>query len=281
MGQTPEQAERQIAAQGRTLQAIKDRIRWNVIGVERLYNSHAQNKEVFTAADARRLYDQYPGEFDLPERRRVSHILIAIAPDADAARQLAARTKAEAILRRVRAGEDFVALARAWSDDAASKDRGGDRGFSTRGIIVSPDSDPFGNVAFAMVTIGEVSDVVRTREGFHIIKLTGLEPARRQSFEEVQQRLIDDFHYREVARFWEDFGGKLTKRARIEWSPTEEIRQAAARERQRMFNEHVERLIAKEQRHNVSPQEQMAAGQEDSPDRELAPANLIPPSRAK
>jgi foldase protein PrsA len=286
IGQTPVQAAEEIAAQGRTLDAVKDRIRWSVLGVQRLYDLHAKSKPTFTEQDARHIYDEYPGEFDLEERRRVSHILLRWnersngSAQSSATQKAAARVEADQLLARLRRGEDFASLARASSDDAATRSLGGDRGYSTRGIIVDESSDPFGNAAFALQAIGDVSEVIESNDGFHIIKLTDLQPARRQPFAEVKQRLLDDYHYREVARFWEDFGGKLHRSATLEWSPAEARRQAEARERQRRFNEHVERLIAREEKHAVEPPPRAAA--ESPPASEpLFPDGLIPPSRSR
>jgi parvulin-like peptidyl-prolyl isomerase len=280
MGQTPEEARRQIAAQGRTLQAIKNRIRHNILGVERLYLKHAQHQDVMTEAEARKLYDEYPGEFDVEERRRVSHILIRVAADADEAAKTKARERAERFLARVNAGEDFAAFAAAHSDDATTAAQGGDRGFSPRGIIVDENTDPFGNAAFALGKVGDVSSVVESPDGFHIIKLTGLEPARRQPFDEVKQRLIDDYRYREIGSFWEDFSSKLQATAKLEWSPAESERQAAAKKRQEEFNAYVENLIAKEKPQAVTGADQIATTPTDpAPESLGVPTDLIPASR--
>jgi parvulin-like peptidyl-prolyl isomerase len=280
MGQTPEEAQRQIAAQGRTLQAIKNRIRYNILGVERLYLTHAENQQVMTEAEARKLYDEYPGEFDVEERRRVSHILIRVPADADQAAKAKALQLAEKLLARMNSGEDFAALAAAHSEDAQTASQGGDRGFSPRGIIVNENTDPFGNAAFALAKVGDVSEIVESPDGLHIIKLTGLEPARRQSFDEVKQRLIDDFRYREIGRFWEDFGAKLHAAAKLEWSPAETERLAAAKKRQEEFNAYVENLIAKEKPRPVTGADQIAATPaEAAPESLGVPTDLIPASR--
>jgi parvulin-like peptidyl-prolyl isomerase len=187
--------------------------------------------------------------------------LFRVATNADDARKLATREKAQEILKRIRAGEDFAALAAAYSDDDSSKARGGDRGFSTRGIIITPNDDPFGNVAFAMSNIGEISNVVETQDGYHIIKLTGLERARRKTFDEVKRQLIEDFKFREIGDFWAQFGGKLRAKAEIELTPEGKARQAQAEKRQQEFNEKIEKLIAQEQekakRLSATPQQQL------------------------
>jgi parvulin-like peptidyl-prolyl isomerase len=285
MGQTPAEARRQIESQGRTLQAVKNRIRHNILGIERLYLKHAQHQDAMTEAEARKLYDEYPGEFDVEERRRASHILIRVAHSgsnnpADKAAKSKARERAEHLLARVNAGEDFAALAAAHSDDVQTAAQGGDRGFSPRGIIVDESTDPFGNAAFALASIGDTTGVVESPDGFHIIKLTGLEPARRQSFDEVKQRLIDDFRYREIGRFWEEFSAELHASARIEYAPAETERQAAAKKRQEEFNAYVENLIAKEEPQAVTGPNQVATTPtEPAPETLGVPTNLIPASR--
>ncbi len=279
MNQTPAEASRQIAAQGRTLHAVKNRIRWNILGIERVYELHAQNKETLTEAEARELYDAYPGEYDLEERRRVSHILVRVAADAPYEARTAARARAQKLLARIGAGEDFSAVAAVESEDAATASKDGDRGYSTRGIIVDENTDPFGNAAFALAAVGDISDVVATPDGFHIIQLTDLQPARRQPFDDVKQALIDGFHYREVGRFWEDFGARLHAAATLEWSPAEAERQAAAAERQRRFNKHVEALIAKEKPRAVSGAEQLASAVATEAESLGVPLDLIPPPR--
>lgn len=101
------------------------------------------------------------------EQVNVRHVLIKLAPDADEAATAAARTKIDQILERARAGADFAELAKANSEGPTAP-RGGDLGFVPRGALVKP----FEDAAFALQP-GEISDVVRTQFGFHVIKLEG------------------------------------------------------------------------------------------------------------
>jgi parvulin-like peptidyl-prolyl isomerase len=244
--QTPAQAEQQILEQGKTVRIVKERIRWNVLGVEKLYEAHAPEKKVLTEAEALKLYNDYPREFDREEQRRVSHILIAVGPDASEASKREARARAEAVLKRLQQGGDFAALAKEFSEDDLSKLRGGDRGWSRRGIITSPDDDPFGNVAFAMKKAGDLSDVVETRDGYHIILLTGIQEARQLSFEEVRGEMIADFRRREIGAFWETYGDHLREQARIEWTPAELNRRARVDRKQQELNRKIEAEIARQ-----------------------------------
>jgi peptidyl-prolyl cis-trans isomerase SurA len=95
---------------------------------------------------------------------RLSHILLSIAPGEDAVQ--GARAKIDTLLQRVRRGEDFAALARAYSEDPGSAQKGGELGFIQRGDFVRE----FEEAAFALQP-GEISEVVRSQFGFHVIQL--------------------------------------------------------------------------------------------------------------
>jgi peptidyl-prolyl cis-trans isomerase C len=137
-----------------------------------------------TEADAKDFYDKNPDKFKQGESVRASHILVMAKDDADAAAKQAARAKIDAVLKRVKAGEDFAKLARENSDDG-SKDQGGDLGFFERGKMV-PE---FEKAAFALKP-GEVSDVVASPFGFHIIKVAEKKDATTVPFEQVKGRLV-------------------------------------------------------------------------------------------
>ncbi len=203
-----------------------DYIRLQILGVEKLYALHAVTKNTLSEAEALRLYREFPAEYDLPETRRVSHLLIAFAPNAGPMVKTATRARAQALLDRLKAGEDFAALARRHSDDARTQSLGGDCGYSDRGYSFRPGDAPFTEAAFALKKIGDITEIVEDDDGFHLIQLTGLRPARRQTFEEVKPRLIADFRHREIGDFWEKFAANLHARAQLQWSENETNRRA-------------------------------------------------------
>lgn len=131
------------------------------------------------SARVRAFYDEHPERFKQPERVRARHLLIRVASDASEEDVAKARERAEAGLARIRGGEDFAAVASELSEDPGSKDRGGDLGFFTRGQMVPP----FEEAAFAL-QVGEVSDVVETPFGFHIIKV---EERHLPDFDQVKE----------------------------------------------------------------------------------------------
>ena len=129
---------------------------------------------------ARNQYDAEPGKYSTPEQVRVSHILVS-------AKACEPEIKAREILSRARQpGADFAVLAREYSDDPASAARGGDLGLFPRGRMALP----FESAAFALKQPGDISDVVKTEFGYHIIRLEERRPAARQPFEAVRETVI-------------------------------------------------------------------------------------------
>ncbi len=114
---------------------------------------------------------------------QASHILIRIAPEATTADSTEARALAESLRERVLAGEDFATLARQYSDDEASGREGGDLGFFARARMV----EPFANAAYDLENVGDVSEVVETRFGYHVIQLTGRKD--RETYDEAYPQL--------------------------------------------------------------------------------------------
>ncbi|REL27597.1 peptidylprolyl isomerase [Thalassotalea euphylliae] len=130
--------------------------------------------------EVKTFYQENISEFTKQEQRRVSHILIEAGDD-----QAAAKQQAEALLARIQAGEDFAELAKAESADTFSGENGGDLEWIEPGVM----DEAFDEAAFAL-TAGEVSGVVETSFGFHIIKLTELVAEQIQAFADVEQELM-------------------------------------------------------------------------------------------
>lgn len=155
------------------------RVSYAVIDTEQIRNEIALTEEELRAA-----YEEGIDDFTVPEQVRARHILFRLPPDADEAATAEARAEAEAVLEQIRAGADFPALAEANSDDAANAASGGDLGWFGAGRM-----DPaFEEVAFALEA-DEVSDIVQTPFGLHIIRVDGKRAAQVRPFEEVRGQL--------------------------------------------------------------------------------------------
>ncbi len=141
-----------------------------------------------TDDDVKKFYDDNPAKFEVPEMVRASHILVSTRdPVTDAELSDAAKKeklkRAEEALKRAKAGEDFAKLAKEYSDDPGSKDRGGEYTFA-RGQMV-PE---FETAAFSLGT-NQISDIVTTRFGYHIIKVSEKIPAKKRSLAEVSDNI--------------------------------------------------------------------------------------------
>lgn len=236
-GLTAEQAQKEMTAQGKTLESVKARIKWNNIAIQKLYTAHATNQKPMTENEAKLAYSTEFDSYHQQHERRVSRILVEASRDHDEAFRKAAKERAEALLIRLRKGEDFAQLAKSASDDSLTAARGGDRGWSPRGFVTAPGNDPFGDVAFAMKNIGDISDVVETLDGYEIIRLTGLKEDKQKSFEEARSEIFARNHYRLVGKFWNEYSAMLQKNALISWSPAEQARKQAKEAADREFNQ--------------------------------------------
>ncbi len=136
-------------------------------------------------ADVKSYYDQNITHYTTPEQRRASHILIAANKDASAADKAAAKAKAESLLAEVRKNPaDFAKIAKANSQDTASAEQGGDVGYFGDGMMVKPFAD-----AAAKLKQDEISDLVQSDFGYHIIELTGIKPAEVKPLDQVKDEI--------------------------------------------------------------------------------------------
>lgn len=139
-------------------------------------------------ADLKTYYDQNAQRLSGAEERRASHILVASPATAPAAEREKAKAKAQELLAIVKKSPDtFADVARKNSQDTASATNGGDLDFFAHGAMVKP----FDEAAFAMKK-GDISDVVTSDYGFHIIKLTDIKLPKQRSFEEMRAELEAD-----------------------------------------------------------------------------------------
>jgi peptidyl-prolyl cis-trans isomerase D len=148
-----------------------------------------------TEEELRKSYDENKARFTKDEERRASHILIKAEKSAPAAARQAARARAEKLLAEVgKAPGQFAELARKNSEDAGSASNGGDLDYFGRGAMVKP----FEDAAFALKP-GQLSGIVESDFGYHIIQLTDIRATSTQPFEQVRAELEEDAR-KELAR---------------------------------------------------------------------------------
>jgi peptidyl-prolyl cis-trans isomerase D len=141
-------------------------------------------KPAVTDADLQAYYNQHKDAYAVKEQVKARHILIAVPQGSDAKTDAAAKAKAQGILDQIRKGGDFAALAKANSDDPGSKDSGGELGFFTKGKMVPA----FEQAAFALKP-GQISDLVKTDFGYHIIQAEQHDQAHEKTLAEVKPEI--------------------------------------------------------------------------------------------
>jgi peptidyl-prolyl cis-trans isomerase D len=146
-----------------------------------------------------------PERFVAAEQRRVSHILLSVANPKDDA---AVKAKAEVILKRAQAGEDFAKLAKEFSQDPGSAAQGGDLGWSERKVWVVP----FADAAYSM-KVDEIRGPVKTQFGYHILKLVGIEPSAVKSFEQSKADLETEYRRNEAEKLFSNAQDQLADAA--------------------------------------------------------------------
>jgi peptidyl-prolyl cis-trans isomerase C len=139
--------------------------------------------------DLKKYYQEHAKDFELPGQIKVRHILIASLKEAKPDEKEKAQTRAEAVLQRINKGEDFAKLASEFSDDQNSANKGGELAPITLG---KTNSEEFEKAAFALNT-GQISGIVNTSYGLHIIKMEERQEKRTAPFAEAR-----DFIYNKL-----------------------------------------------------------------------------------
>jgi len=166
-------------------QNYKSPLRINVNTVEIDPRKLAEDVQV-DESEVRKAFEKRKAEFSRPEERKAQHILIKVAENAPEAVRAAARKKIEAAQARIKAGEDFSAVAKAVSEDGTASS-GGELGWFKQGSMVTA----FDQAVFAMDK-GQVSDIVETPFGYHLIRLEDIRPAHEASYDDVKDTIRQD-----------------------------------------------------------------------------------------
>ncbi len=171
-----------LAEMGITIETMRTQV-GQANAIQKLIEVVVYPKAMVSEKESRIFFENNPQYFQKPEEVKASHILIQVAPDAGDEEKLAARKKIEEVQIKIEAGNDFAELARQYSE-GPSNVNGGDLGYFDRKKMVKPFSD----AAFALKP-GEVSDIVETRFGFHLIKVYDKKAKSAYVFEDIKDRL--------------------------------------------------------------------------------------------
>ena len=160
--------------------------------------------------EIRTFYDTHPNSFKKSEQVRASHILIKVDSKAGSSVKDEKKAKLQKIQKRLKGGEDFAELAKEFSE-CPSNTKGGDLGYFGRGKMVKP----FEDAAFKLKK-GEVSDIVETQFGYHLIKVVDKKPASVVSYEEVKDNIGQYLKQEETGKQLKGYIEELRKKAVIE-----------------------------------------------------------------
>ncbi len=181
------------------------------MAVSKLIENAIADKIGVTPAQVTEFHKQNPDRFKQPERVRASHILLSFPQNADAAARAQVRTKAETVLKEVKAGKDFAALAKTHSQDQGSAVNGGDLGLFPQGQMVGP----FNDAAFSLA-VGATSELVETQFGYHIIRVVEKQQARDLPLDEVRGELVQFLEQQNRQQQTETFVGSLKSKSKID-----------------------------------------------------------------
>jgi peptidyl-prolyl cis-trans isomerase C len=189
---------------------IKKEIR-KKLAINALIDTKITQKIVIADEESKTFYDDNPNLFKQPEQVRAGHILIKVEAGADKQKKAEAMRKIKEVQKKLKGGQDFAVLAKEYSQDDASSANGGDLGYFTRGQMIKPLED----TAFGMQP-NQVSDIVETQSGYHLIKVYDKKPGKILAYDEIKDMLTERMRQEKAEQETAKYIAELKKGAKIE-----------------------------------------------------------------
>lgn len=210
---SPEAFDRQLKAVGMTVADLRAKATMEAVAkaaLKRELNINISDEE------AKDYYNQHPADFEQPELAHVRHILLMTIDPATRSplttnTVAAKRKQAEDLLKQIRGGADFATLAKQYSEDPVSKENGGELPEFSRGQMVAE----FESAAFALTT-NQVSDIVTSPFGYHIIKLLDKTPAKKIDYATAAADIKEGLARQKIAKLAPDYVKKLRAEGQVE-----------------------------------------------------------------
>jgi len=203
------QYQAQLKASGHTEENLRNQIHRQA-SISQLIKKEIVPKIDIKPEEIKQYYDNNMDKFRRPERVRAQHILMKTEQGDSEEKKAEARKKLEALHKRILAGEDFSALAKEHSQ-GPSNVRGGDLGFFTRGRMVKS----FEDVAFKLAP-NEVSDIVETQFGYHLIKVLEHQAENNPPYDEVQPKIKSLLFNQHIQKQLEPFVKSIREKSKVE-----------------------------------------------------------------
>jgi peptidyl-prolyl cis-trans isomerase SurA len=206
---TQEQLVELLTREGLTLQDYKDRLREQIV-LARLMNQAVRSRVSVDTSEVEAYYQTHRGEFDQAPQARVRHIFFRVDPGTGRPQTDDAQARATRVLQEARNGGDFANLARRYSEDATAAN-GGDLGLIKRGDAL-PE---FEEVIFNMKE-GEISEIIRTPNGLHIVKIESFSKGSLRGFSEIKPEIERRLLQEKMEKRFQDWTNELKDKAFIE-----------------------------------------------------------------
>ena len=197
-----------LGANGLTAERLKANIKKDMLR-QQILKKEVLEKVLVSPKDVETFFNERKDTYVQEEAVHARHVLIKVAPDASPEVEQKTKERANAVLAKAKKGEDFSKLAAQHSEDS-TKDNGGDLGYFGRGRMVKP----FEEAAFALKA-GQISDLVRSQFGYHIIKVEARKEAKRLSFTEAKEWVEKDLTREKARARYGEYVGGLREKAKI------------------------------------------------------------------
>lgn len=208
--ETPQAFARRLETEGFSEDGYREHVR-RMLAASKYLDGIRASVATVSDAELEVYYRDNQQRLTLPEQVRARHILLTWKPMGTRDDRAAIREQMAPILARARAGEDFAALAHAYSEDSATAANGGDTGFFYRGQMVPA----FEEAAFALQP-GDISDMVESPFGVHILRLEERQPARLLPLDEVREQLREHVRAERMEAAVAQETTRLRKQAEVE-----------------------------------------------------------------
>jgi peptidyl-prolyl cis-trans isomerase SurA len=205
-----EELEKALATEGLTLEAFKKDLEKRILRTKFVHSAvkveqRAGEKELIE------FFQKNVNQYWVNESYRPAHILFLIQQEATPEQIRGIRKKSQKVLEKIREGADFAKMAIEYSEDTSSRKEGGDLGYFKKGELL-----PTLEREAMKLQVGEVSDLIRTEVGFHILKLLDRKGGEPPPFEEIKEKVQADYYEKELEKAYQQFLSKLKEKSVIE-----------------------------------------------------------------
>jgi peptidyl-prolyl cis-trans isomerase SurA len=205
-----EELEKALAAEGLTLEAFKKDLERRILR-SKLVSSAVKLEQKPGEKELREFFQNNLNHYRVNESYRPAHILFFIPQDAMPEQIRGIRKRSQKVLEKIKEGADFAKMATEYSEDTSTRKEGGDLGYFKKGELL-----PALEREASKLQIGEVSGLIRTELGFHILKLLDRRGGEPPPFEEIKEKVEADYYEKEIEKALQQFLSKLKEKSIIE-----------------------------------------------------------------